>query len=310
MVKYLSLFIIVMCSVQASAAAHISIHTDTLKIQSYTVKEIRDSMVYMPSYRLPEVVVKAVEGNKKYLVLHSFFRTYTFADGYPLFYTEGFVDYYVNYKGKMTYRLHSCNTYKNNAALRILKLSKGAVKITNGGVPNIREYGFIPGFPSEYHFDYQGDKTMIYDKNQLKGSIEKHNPEFLSAEIDLMAPKTLITHHLLGFRLKKHEHKVYESLRGTLPLTSDNRLYVYMNYSDSEFKTKHTEYVRTQNIDEVYVINQSYCDRKNKPHTSSLFSSSITKSKGICRSDTIQQCIIPAVRPLVLMHLNQTLLRQ
>ncbi len=308
--KYFRPLIIILYSIHTAIAAPAPIHTDSLKVQSYSVKEIRESMLRMPSYTLPEVIVKAVKSRKKNLVLHTFFRTYTFADGYPLFYTEGFVDYYVNYKGKMTYRLQSCNTYKNNAALRALKLSKGAVRLTNGGVPNIREYGFIPGFPSVYHFDCQGDKTMIYDKNQLKGRLETKDTEFLSAEIDLMAPQTLITHHLFGFRLKKHEHKVYELLRGTLPLTGDNKLVSYTNYSDSEIKTKHIEYIRTQNIDEVYVINQSYCDRKNKPHTSSLFSRSITKSKGICSSDTIQRCMIPAVRPLIFKDLNKTLIKQ
>lgn len=144
--------------------SHISYHSKKI-IKNDNTKDI---FLSVKKYELPEVVVQANNRNYDFIVLKSYFRTYQYADSIPIFYTEGFVDFYIPKKGNnLKYDLKSVKVYENQGNKKIATLKKGALFMKDNGVTNFlltdifpykENYKIIKKSENDYQISYKGQE--------------------------------------------------------------------------------------------------------------------------------------------------------
>lgn len=151
--------------------SHISYETKKI-IKNDNIKNI---FLSVKKYELPEVVVQANNKNYDFIVLKSYFRTYQYADSIPIFYTEGFIDFYIPKKGNnLRYALKSAKVYENQGNKKITTLKKGSLFMKDNGVINFLLTDVFP-----YKEDYkiikksENDYQISYKEQEGAGTIQR-----------------------------------------------------------------------------------------------------------------------------------------
>lgn len=304
--------VISFCASIASAQTK-SVKTNDTIPHHYDMVQIKKASTFQSNVKLPEVVILSANKKKPYLHLHCYFRKYCYLAKYPMYLTTGIIDYYIKKNGQISYHVDNCEAYQNLQASGVIFLkekNRFPMNFPDGGVPNLLAGGFIPGIKTNFTFDEYGDSVTILWKKHKKGIITFNDNRF-TANLDFLGPNKGIKHSFLGFHSIDYNRTVTEKFQGHFSIPLYGKLLRYRFYMDSALKFIFPDYHRGQRIDEVYVISQSRCEKKDRPKTSTHFNRSNNHSFGQMSKDDLEFVSkLPQLPTQIKENMNLFLIKQ
>ena len=127
-------------------------------------------------YQLPEIVINTKTYD--YTVMRSYVRTYVYSENIPLYYTEGWVDFYIPKKGNnLKYKIISLKCYENTKNEKLIALKKGISIAGSNGLINFLATNYFPLEDKNYSLIPQGTDnfSIAYHLQDGAGTIYKKN---------------------------------------------------------------------------------------------------------------------------------------
>lgn len=171
-------------------------------------------------------------------------------------------------------------------------------------------WGFIPSIKSRYTFKGDRDSLFIMYK-KAKAGIITFNENRFTARMDCSMDGIKFRVPFTKLHVKMDDVTITEKFKGHFSTPLYGELLTYHYYSDYSYKYHHDDYVRVQSINEVYVISQSHCAKRDRLKTSNWFSESFEHSFGQMSKDDLEFVSkLPQLPQLIKENMNILLIKQ
>ncbi|MDO4881463.1 MAG: hypothetical protein Q3983_09300 [Capnocytophaga sp.] len=152
--------------------SHISYNSK--KINKNKIKEEQKIVLSTKKYEIPEIVLtnKAYD----YTLLKTYIRTYQYADSIPVYYTEGWVDFYIPKKGNnLKYNILALKCYENIKDDKLNSIKKGTLFMGQNGLINFLKTNYFPLEDKKYSLIKKSEDfyNISYNGKEGAGKIEK-----------------------------------------------------------------------------------------------------------------------------------------
>jgi hypothetical protein len=199
--------------------SHLSYESKKLNVKN--LKEKQEILLSHKIYELPEVILSKQQPD--YILLKCYIRTYQYADSIPIYYTEGWIDFYLPKKGnKLQYNIIAIKAYENTKSKKLQVLKKSPLFMGNNGL-----FDFIANehFPLDKNYSLKKKNeqqySIVYRQQEGAGNIEKKNNEY-TCYLNALFPKDSIRGSFAG-RTNVIKHKdVYEKFPASIDFEAIN----------------------------------------------------------------------------------------
>ncbi len=236
------------------------------KITKNALKNVKNLYLSPKEYELSEVVVE--NKHYDYTILKSYFRTYQYADSIPIYYTEGFVDFYIPKKGNnLKYNLLSAKVYKNTKDKKVAEIERGTVFMKDNGIINFLVTTIFP-YSKDYEIVKKSERDYsIAHKGQIgAGNIQKTEGVY-RCYLNGLFPQEVFKGSFMGRTNVIRANDVYQEFPADISIEDMNLadFTLYRCFRNIETTHKNSK-VDLVNIFEVYPIRKvkvSKSDMKN-----------------------------------------------
>lgn len=228
------------------------------KIIKNKLKNGQSLLLTSREYSLPEVII--TKKPYDYTCLKSYIRTFVYSENTPLYYTEGWVDFYVPKKGRLLkYKIISLRCYENTKNEKLIAIKKGVSIAGSNGLINFLTTNYFPLDDKNYKLIPQeaGNFSISYRLQDGAGTIYKKGNRY-SCTLNLLFPEKTKEGSFAGRKNTIHNIELYQEFPSYSDFNSlektDFISYRYLVNMDTSYKKKT---INITSISEIYPVEQT-----------------------------------------------------